>query len=169
MIAPARSVVCGFFSSRLLFTRGSGSCCLDFCPLRPLSPRFVRPSIHVPASVRKRCVRWSADVLRCESRLLPGSSGLLLSAVPKPDAGGLPDQSRAVQPTQADNARRICCLKNAYCCQIRRPCCRPAASEETNASAAAETPAVDSTVVVAKPTCCAKRAYCCEQKKPCCR
>lgn len=38
----------------------------------------VRPSSPVPASVRKRRVRWSADVLRYEGRLLPGPSGLLL-------------------------------------------------------------------------------------------
>jgi hypothetical protein len=92
-----------------------------------------------------------------------------VSAVPEPQAGGLPRQNTVVHPTQAAIARLTCCLKNAYCCQVRRPCCRPAASETAKPSAAVGAPAANPTAVVAKPTCCAKRAYCCAEKQRCCR
>lgn len=53
-------------------------------------------------------------------------------------------------------ARPTCCMKHAYCCSVKRPCCRSAA------------PTVAFNNSVAKPTCCIKRAYCCSVKRRCC-
>jgi hypothetical protein len=88
--------------------------------------------------------------------------------MPKLQAGGLPGKNTAAQGAPAAVAQPICCLKNAYCCQVRKACCRQAVSGATEAPATAEAVAIDSSAVVVKPTCCAKHAYCCAQKKPCC-
>ena len=54
-------------------------------------------------------------------------------------------------------ARPTCCLKLAYCCNVKQSCCK---SNETNFALN------DS---VAKPSCCVKRAYCGSRNDRCCR
>ena len=65
-------------------------------------------------------------------------------------------------------AKPNCCIKHAYCCVVKRPCCNHGSTGVTASEAVSSPRSVAVDDEVAKPNCCIKKAYCCVVKRPCC-